>query len=78
MAAKLMEMTDAMANASKESARAFDEHQHMISSYKEKVGMQDTQIAEFKSEMARMKINLEDESKVTYMVDLFAFRFDIA
>ena len=67
MILEVNEMSDRITNSAIEYKKALEDNQEVIRSYKEKTEKQDLEIAEFKSQVARLKVDLEDETKVSYI-----------
>ena len=62
---EINEMSNRIKNSAIEYKKALDDNQEVIRSYKEKRDKQNIEIDEFKSQIARLKVDLEDETKVS-------------
>ena len=57
-------MSDSLKTSTSEHKKELEENQEIINVYKEKSEKQNMEISEFKAQVARLKMDLEDETKV--------------
>ena len=65
MVCEINEMSDRIKNSALDHKKELEANQGIIKSYAEKVEKQDIELMEFKSEIARLKVDLEDEKQVS-------------
>ena len=59
-------MSDRLKTSASEHKKELEDSQEILNVYKEKSEKQDMEISEFKAQLARLKTDLEDETKVRY------------
>ena len=59
-------MSERLKNSVFEHKKELEDNHEIINSYKEKSDKHDMEITEYKSQLARLKSDLEDETKVGY------------
>ena len=61
------EMSDRISDIAEERKKELEDNQEEINSFKEKSIKQNMEIAAFKAEVAQLKVDLDDEKKVTFI-----------
>ena len=62
-------MSDRLKTSTSEHKKELEDNQEIINVYKEKSEKQDMEISEFKAQLARLKMDLEDETKVRHKIN---------
>ena len=70
MIIEINDMSDRIKTSVSEHKKELEENQEHINLFKEKSEKQDMEISEFKAQLARLKIDLEDETKASYNLRL--------
>ena len=60
------EMSDKISDITEEHKKELEDNQEEISSFKEKSEKQGMEITEFKAQVAQLKVDLDDEKKVSF------------
>ena len=79
MIIKIQDMSDTISKAALENKKSSEDHQNSVRSYKEKLEKQDTELKEFRSEAARLKLDLETANVVCNLsntINLFSGTFE--
>ena len=66
MLLQINEMSDRKSCIDVEHKKELEDNQNEINSYKERSEKQRMEIAEFKAQVAELKVDLDDEKKVTF------------
>ena len=64
MITKIQEMSDSISKSALQNKQISEDHQDSVKSYKEKLENQDIELKEFRSDVARLKLDLETAKEV--------------
>ena len=70
MLLQINEMSDRISSIAAEHKKELEDNQEEINSFKEQSERQNMEIAEFKTQVAELKVDLDDEKKVTFIKQL--------
>jgi len=77
MTIQINEMSDRSKIVEADLKKELEDNQQMIRTYKEKSEKQELELTELKSKIAVLKVDLEDEKKVSGKNDIFLLNFII-
>ena len=77
MTIQINEMSDRSKIVEADLKKELEDNQEMIRTYKEKSEKQELELAELKSKIAVLKVDLEDEKKVSGENDIFLLSYII-
>lgn len=77
MTIQINEMSDRSKIVESDLKKELEDNQEMIRRYKEKSEKQESELTELKSKIAVLKVDLEDEKKVSNKNDIFLFNYII-
>ena len=73
MTIQINEMSDRSKIVEADLKKELEDNQEMIRTYKEKSEKQELELTELKSKIAVLKVDLEDEKKVSSVYDIFCY-----
>ena len=77
MTIQINEMSDRSKIVEADLKKELEDNQEMIRTYKEKSEKQESELTELKSKIAVLKVDLEDEKKVSGKNDIFLLNYII-
>ena len=77
MTIQINEMSDRSKIVEADLKKELEDNQQMIRTYKEKSEKQESELTELKSKIAVLKVDLEDEKKVSGKNDIFLLNYII-
>ena len=77
MTIQINEMSDRSKIVEADLKKELEDNQQMIRTYKEKSEKQESELTELKSKIAVLKVDLEDEKKVSNKNDIFLLKYII-
>ena len=77
MTIQINEMSDRSKIVEADLKKELEDNQEMIRTYKEKSEKQESELTELKSKIAVLKVDLEDEKKVSSENDIFLMNYII-
>ena len=77
MTIQINEMSDRSKIVEADLKKELEDNQEMIRTYKEKSEKQELELTELKSKIAVLKVDLEDEKKVSGEIDIFLLNYII-